>query len=156
MRFVFAVIALLFLAPAHAAEWGTYANGRYGYVIGIPPDFRGLGESDNGDGQVFRSQDGSKTLTVWGGQLLAGDFLSEMEGRQKSDADQGWGLTYQAATPQWISYSGARNGLVLYARGIARCGDQYAMFRLEYSKQDIAKMDAVITKLVQTLKAGTC
>ena len=156
MRILFAFTCLLFISPAIAADWGNYANTRYGYEIGVPPGFSGGGESDSGDGQVFRSKDGSQTLTVWGGYLLDEEFSADMQQRKQGDADQGWAMSYEASSPQWISYSGSRGGHVLYARGIARCGDQYAMFRLEYAQQDVVKLNPVVEKLVQTLKAGRC
>lgn len=156
MRFVFAFIALLLTIPAQAAEWDSYVNSRYGYAVGIPPGFTGQGESESGDGQVFRSRDGSQTLTVWGGYLTGGDFTNEMAARKRSDTEAGWTISYEASSPQWISYSGTRSGLVLYARGIARCGDQYSMWRMVYSKQDVVRLDSVIEKLVQTFRAGGC
>lgn len=156
MRFVFAFAVLLFAAPVLAADWGEYVNSRYGFVVGVPPGFTGQGESDNGDGQVFRSRDGAQKLTVWGGFLTDGDFSSEMQARLADDAGEGWTITYQASTPQWISYSGTRQGSVIYARGIARCSDQYAMFRLQYPTADMSRLDAIVEKLVRSLKAGQC
>jgi len=156
MRFVFATIGLLLIAPALAADWGFYQNSRYGYEIAVPPDFVGGGESASGDGQAFRSRDGARTLLVWGGFLTAGDFSAKMVARQEADAADGWALSYQASSPRWVSYSGTRNGSILYVRAIARCDGQYAMFRLEYPKADAVRFNPVVDRLVQTLREGRC
>ena len=47
---IFAVLLALLVAPASAQDWGRYDNDRYGYSVGIPPDYLGQGESDNGRG----------------------------------------------------------------------------------------------------------
>jgi hypothetical protein len=158
MRFVFTLLLTLMLIPvaALAADWGHYANSRYGYEIAIPPGFSGQGESDNGDGQVFLSERGTEELRVFGGYLTGGDFSSEMAERQQQDESAGWAITYQASTPKWVSYSGTKAGFILYVRAIARCGDQYALFRLQYSKHDAAALDPVISRLVGSLTAGRC
>ncbi|HEY4199339.1 MAG TPA: hypothetical protein VGM83_02160 [Devosiaceae bacterium] len=149
-------LALIPSLPVQAAEWSTYANSRYGYVVGVPPGFTGQGESDSGDGQVFRSGKGTETLRVWGGFLTEKDFSAEIAWRQKQDASDGLKITYQASTPKWASYSGTKGGLIHYSRAIARCGDQYAMFELDYSKAEAARLDPVVGKLVGSLQAGRC
>jgi hypothetical protein len=156
MRFVLALAVALIPFAALAAGWGHYANTRYGYEIAVPPGFSGRGESGNGDGQVFVSQQGTQELRVFGGYLASGDFSSEMAARRQQDADDGWAITYEASTPKWVSYSGSKGGFILYVRAIARCGDQYAMFRLRYSKHDAAALDPVISQLVGSLTSGRC
>jgi hypothetical protein len=105
---------------------------------------------------VFKSRQGTQELRVFGGYLTSGDFSSELAERQQQDASDGWAITYQAATPKWVSYSGTKGGFILYVRAIARCGDQYAMFRLKYSKHDAAALDPVVSQLVGSLRAGSC
>ena len=156
MRLLLAVAIALVPLAAIAADWGHYSNTRYGYEIAVPPGFSGQGESDSGDGQVFKSRQGTQELRVFGGYLMGGDFSSELAERQQQDAGDGWAITYQAATPKWVSYSGTKGGFILYVRAIARCGDQYAMFRLKYSKHDAAALDPVVSQLVGSLQGGRC
>ena len=51
MRWMLALLMVMPL-PAFAAD---YVNARYGYSIDVPDGFAGQGESDNGDGQVFKT-----------------------------------------------------------------------------------------------------
>lgn len=48
---------LIFTTNSIYSQNKTYCNGRYSYCIQYPNDFKGLGESDNGDGQIFISKD---------------------------------------------------------------------------------------------------
>jgi hypothetical protein len=156
MRFVFALLFALVPAAVLAADWGHYANSRFGYEIAVPPGFSGQGESGNGDGQVFVSDRGTEELRVFGGYLTSGDFSSEMAMRQQQDIADGWAITYEASTPKWVSYSGTKAGFILHVRAIARCGDRYALFRLRYSKRDAAALDPVVSRLVGSLRSGSC
>jgi hypothetical protein len=158
MRALILSFFVLLSAPVFAADWSHYDNGRFGYGIDIPPGFSGLGEAGNGDGQVFRSASGRETLTVWAGNIVDTDFSGEVNQRIAAARDDGWNITYQSVTPKWASYSGARNGSVLYARAISLCdGTQAAYFTLEYSKLDMVRLDPAVNRLVQSLGgAGNC
>lgn len=152
---IFVVLALL-ATPAVAQGWGHYANDRYGYSLDIPPDYIGQGESDNGDGQQF--QRGAERLTVWGGLLgvVNETFEAEVKWRMQQDESESWNLTYQATTPEWASYSAIKGSRILYQRMILLCARQsYAVFRAEYFKSDVAKMNPVIEHLVGSLR-GDC
>ena len=65
---LFLAVLLLLPAPAMAADWRHYVNARYGYGVDVPPGFVAQGESENGDGQVFKTP--TATLTVFGGNIL--------------------------------------------------------------------------------------
>lgn len=150
-------LALLFIAcagPALAAGWSQYANARFGYVVDVPPDFAGGGEAVNGDGQVFRSADGTQVLRVYGGNSIEPSFEASVNAAMGYARDAGWALTYERVTPGWASYSGLRNGMVLYARAIALCGgSQFAAFELEYPERAIEDMHDVVERLVASLDA---
>jgi hypothetical protein len=158
MRLVLLCLALLFSLPAVAADWSHYDNARFGYGIAIPPGYTGQGEADNGDGEVFLAANGRETLTVWASNIVEGDFESEVAQRMEWAEGDGWQLSYHATNPNWASYSGTRSGSVLYARAVSLCdGSQGAFFTLEYPQADIKKLDAVVDKLVASLKgAGNC
>ena len=156
-QILLSLLAVFTLLPAAAAaaDWGRYENGRYGYGIAVPPGFAGQGESDSGDGQVFRSGNGRETLTVWGGYLMLGDFGDEVEATLAGLKDEGWSISYQASSPRWASFSGTRGGTVLYGRMVAAC-DGYATFRLEYPQADLARFDPIVERLVQSLGESGC
>src|SRR5437588_5064694 len=51
---------------AHS-DYRTYTNARFGYSISYPASVLvPQGESDNGDGQIFRSRDGHAEMRVFG------------------------------------------------------------------------------------------
>ena len=147
---LFAVLAL----PAQAAGWGHYSNVRYGYGIDIPPGFAGQGESGNGDGQVFKLS--GATLTVYGGNIVEGDFETEVAQRQLSAKQDGWAITYQVSTPTKASFSGKQGGQILYTRMVAVCGgSQFAAFELTYGSASIPIYAPIVDRLVASLKPAT-
>lgn len=152
--FLLATLLLLFFGPAQALDWGRYENTRFGYAIDVPAGFGGEGESQSGDGQVFRSETGTASLHVWGGHVLEGSFEDAMQAAIDYASEDGWRLGEQAVTPSWASYSGTRNGLMLHAHVIALCGgSQFAAFALEYPERDLRRMDAVAERLTASLAA---
>ncbi|HEV7277315.1 MAG TPA: hypothetical protein VGN80_13600 [Devosiaceae bacterium] len=155
MRFLLVLLSCLLVAPALAATHSeTYENSRFGYVIGVPAGFLGEGESQSGDGQVFRSESGTASLHVWGGHILDGSFEDAMQAAIDYASEDGWRLGEQIVTPSWASYAGTRNGLMLHARVIALCGgSQFAAFALEYPERDLRSMDAVAERLAASLAA---
>lgn len=157
MRTLIFVIFALFASPVLAQDWNHYENGRLGYGVDIPPGFVGNGESDNGDGQSFYSEDGAGGLLVWGGNLME-DFEGEVASAMDyAQAENGWNITYQVVTSRWASFSGIKGSRVLYQRMIMLCdGSSYAAFSAQYSVINVTKMNSVIDKLVLTLKPSAC
>ncbi len=156
MNKLLALIAAIALSatPALAADWGHYDNARFGYAVDVPPDFNGSGEADNGDGQLFTSKDGTQTLRVYGGNILEDDFEADVQHAMGYLTGDGWALSYQRATPSWASYSGSKQGFVIYVRSIALCeGTQYATFEYKYPTKAISAADPVVEKLVRSLRA---
>ena len=140
--------------PALAADWGHYVNPRFGYAIDIPPGFVGQGESDNGDGEVFKTP--TAALTVFGRYLLSdidSDFEDAVGTEQQFEKQDGWSITYAVSTPQSASYSGTKGGRILYTRMIALCGPAIATFDFEYSTTDLQKFANTVDRLVRSLKS---
>ena len=155
MHVRFLLFFLCLTAPAYAQAWRHYDNARFGYGIDIPAGFTQGGESDNGDGQAFKVAGKPTALAVWGSNL-SGEFESEVADYMDFVSNEGWAITYQVTTPQWASFSGTRNGQVLYQRMVLLCdGSSYAALRAEYPLRDIGEMDGVIEKLVASLR-GNC
>lgn len=158
MRFPLALLASLLLAmPAFAQSgWGYYANARYGYELDIPPGFEGQGESQNGDGQVFLLDGRVGKLTAWAGYFVTEpDFEAEANTRFASDTADGWGVTAQAATPGWATWSATKSGRVVQQHMIQLCdGSGYAALRLEYAQADRSKLDDLVQPLTTSLKSA--
>lgn len=156
MRVALALFALIISATAAlAADWQRYENGRFGYVIEVPAGFVAQGDPPaNDDGRVFVSRDGSHLLRVYGGYLVSGDFADSVGMAMSGATDVGWDLSYKRVTGNWASYSGTRDGRILYARAIAICGGTaFASYEFEYPKDDDRQvLDQVIKRLNRTLK----
>jgi len=151
MRLLLALLLLIPL-PAFAADWGHYTNTRFGYAVDVPPRFVAQGESDNGDGQVFKTP--TAVLTVFGGNVMETDFEAGVAQREQFAKDASWAITYQVSSPQKASWSGKRGGRILYGRMIALCGgQQFASFELEYSSADLKAFNPVVDRLVSSLRA---
>lgn len=155
MRVILALLVLFLAPPSLAEDWDSYTNARFGYAIDIPPGFVGEGESDNGDGQLYRSEDGTQVLRVFGGNALDG-FEARIADAMAFARGEGWALSYERVTPSWASFSGTRSGMVVYARAISLCGgEQFASFELRYPERDLDDMHRVVERLVRSLEASS-
>ncbi len=152
MRILICFLAIMLAAPAFATDWGQYDNARFGYSVDVPPGFEWGKQADNGDGRTFRS--GATKLLVWGGNITEDSFEGEVASARGFAESDGWGISYEATTPSWASFSGAQGKRILYQRMIALCDGAYAAFRLEYSAVDLGQMEPVVERLVQSLKGG--
>lgn len=155
MRLLLALLMTLVTTAALAAEWNRYENPRFGYEIALPPGFTPVGPPPtNGDGRVFRSDDGTQVLRVYGGNVIDPEFGDAVGRAMAAATEVGWTLSYKRVTPRWASYSGTRNSMILYARVVALCGGtQFASFEIEYPAVVLDEMHAVIDRLVPSLKA---
>lgn len=153
MRIVLALLLMLVPAVAVAAGWDHYENARFGYGLDLPEGFVGGGEADNGDGQVFRSTRGGALIRVYGGNVIESSFEDSVAMAMGGAEEAGWSLSYKRVTPTWASFSGTRNGMILYARAIALCGGtQFASFEFEYPQRDLEPMNSVVEHMVRSLK----
>lgn len=152
MRALICLLTIVLAIPVLAGDWGQYDNARFGYTVDVPPGFEWGKEADNGDGRTFRS--GATKFLVWGGNITEDNFESAVAAAKGFAEADGWGISYEATTPRWASFSGAQGKRILYQRMIALCDDAYAAFRLEYSAVDLGTMEPVVEHLVRSLKGG--
>jgi hypothetical protein len=157
MRLVISFL-VLFASAAYAAEWTIYSNARFGVSIDVPPGFvNDVTEPENGDGLTFHSADGKAALLVWGNNLVDEDFNQHVAARLKSDAADGWNISYVAGVDGtgWQVYSGTRKGRLLYAKSISSCKNTQAVhFRIEYPQTQKNDYDPVVERLAKSLTAG--
>jgi len=138
------------ISASQAADWQTYANPRFGYAIDIPPGFALKSEANNGDGATFVGNAGASLLVF--GTLLESDFSREAENRVGWEKDAQWTITYGKTTEAWASFSGVRNGEVLYGRGMTLCRGSATFFRLQYRKADLKRYNPIIARMVKSLR----
>ena len=144
-------LLLFSAAPALATDWWSYDNARFGYTIELPPEFRLSARSDNGDGLTLTPTDQSARLLVFGTNILDGDFSTEANTRVALAKNDGWQISYTKSTSRGISFSGTKQGRIVYVRGVALCNGAAAFFQMDYPKTDMQRFDAVVMRLVRTL-----
>jgi hypothetical protein len=155
MRFPFAL--MLFVSPAWAAEWSSYESPRLGFGIDIPPGFSLSHESSNGGSRLYNTEAGRELLAVWGAHLDERDFSAEVAERIERDAADGWDISYRRETPDWVSYSGTKEGQIRYVRAIRFCDDRAAFFSIDYDQRDKEAFDPVVLRLVRSFDpVGDC
>jgi hypothetical protein len=148
-----AVAGVAFVSVASAAGWTHYVNARFGYGIDIPPGFSEVQEADNSDGGVSRSADGAAELKVWGAYLVDSDFRSDVARRVRSDAADGWTISYDRRTGGNASWSGSKGPHILYVRALKGCEDSTAYFQLIYDRAQLKAYDKIVDRLVKSLSA---
>lgn len=148
------ILALLLLSatPGFAADWWPYDNARFGYTIEVPPEFRPAFHPDNNDGLTLSPADQSARLLVFGTNILNGDFSSEARVRMMLAKNDGWQISYSKMGSRGASFSGMRDGRIVYVRGVPLCNGGAAFFQMDYAKTDMHRFDAVVMRLVRSLQ----
>ncbi|RVL90332.1 hypothetical protein [Sinorhizobium meliloti] len=151
----FALILLISTAAtiACAADFKPYENGRFGYTVDLPSDFKTVVIPENGDGLGLESADGSAKLSVWGNYLTGGGFGQESTQRRKLVEDDGWKFTYEKRGASWASLSGTRRDHIIYMRQISLCDDAMGNFTIEYPAAQQRQFGALIQRMVKSLSA---
>lgn len=145
---VFALLlALPLAAQAGPADQSTYNNARYGYAITYPAALlTPQGESDAGDGQIFRSPDGRAELRVFAWHNVLNESLDTVFS-QALDTP-GLRPTYQRKRKDWFVVSGYLEGNVLYQKTILK-NETYFTLRLLYAAGAKATYDPIVGQLVR-------
>lgn len=64
-------------------------------------------------------------------------------------------ISHRQGNGAGASWSGMRNGRVLYMRAVPLCADEAAFFRLEYGKAEKRAYDAVVARMVKEFGSET-
>ncbi len=152
-RYVAILAALISASPAAAADFKKYENGRYGYVVDVPGDFKTTLVPENGDGIGLQSLDGKTKLSIWGNYFTEGGFFQESALRKKFGIDDGWHFTYEKRGASWASFSGVKGDRIIYMRQIVLCDGAMGNFTLEYPAAQQKRYGPVIDRLAKTLRA---
>lgn len=143
------MLALLLVIGPALAGGGWYSNSRFGFDLVLPDALSLVAEADNGDGASFASASGQILLTVWGGHIVMDDFVEDMSRRLELLDPESWNVTLKVITPDEMSFSGSKDGQVIYVRAIALCENQYAFFQLGYPLVRLHELDGMVEGLVK-------
>jgi hypothetical protein len=149
---ILAAAFLLSASPALCAEWWAYDNARFGYAIELPPEFGLTIHAENGDGLALAPADKTARLLVFGTHTFDGDFSTEARVRMSQAKGDGWLIAYSKVTSHGASFSGIRQDRIVYIRGVALCNGGAAFFQMDYPKSEMHRYDAVVMRLVRSLR----
>jgi len=141
------VLLALTSAQAQAPTYKTYSNARFSYSISYPSSLVPQGESENGDGQKFRSSDGRIELIVFGSNNALNQTLKGMY-----DETRGTGkVNYEVLKPGWFVVSGVDNGKIFYQKTILR-ENVFKTFRIEYDESVKQQWDPITARIGRSFK----
>jgi len=83
--------------------------------------------------------------------MMADSFAAEIAPRIDQDKQDGWRITYDRRAEEWASWSGSRDGRIVYQRSIIGCDGAAIHFRIEYDGSQMKAYDPVIARLVKSL-----
>ena len=131
----------------------TYQNARYNFSIAYPSTLVPEGESDNGDGQTFRTRDDSVLMRVWGSQNISNESLREAYQTAISDIESmdGGTATYKFLGRNFFVVSGLRGGKVIYQKTLMR-GDVFKTFLIEYPVALQSTYDSITARVARSFK----
>ena len=112
-------------------NYQTYTNARFKYSISYPADLLiPQGESENGDGQVFREKSSSSVeMRVYGGYNVLNETLRSRY--EKLTREWSNGVTYKVIRRDWFVVSAMVSGKIHYQKTIFR-GNTFKTFQIEY------------------------
>lgn len=149
MRSIIATGLLFLLALPALAGGGWYSNSRFGFDLVLPDTLSLAAEADSSDAASFASANGQILLTVWGGHIVMGDFVEDMSSRLELLDPESWNISLKVITPDEMSFSGSKDGQVIFVRAIALCENQYAFFQLGYPLGRLHELDGMVEGLVK-------
>ena len=130
-------VAMFVVAPTLAQdEYETYFNSRFDYSISYPAQLlKPQGESTNGDGQRFLSQDGRCELLVYGSNNVLNDSLRQVydEEISRNSKHPHRVVSYRVLKADWFVVSGTDGERVFYRKTLLKNG-VFKTFSIEYDK----------------------
>ncbi|GAA4343048.1 hypothetical protein GCM10023184_43000 [Flaviaesturariibacter amylovorans] len=155
------MLLLLLLASATAFAPGPrykeYCNGRFGFCVPYPADFRKERPADNGGGNEFTAPDGKATVFAWG-MLALEEFGTPASYFNLASTDVQ--VTYKVLRPDGFIFSGIdKEGNIVYQKTVRRLinyfGDAgtpaYQHLRIRYPAAQKARYAAYCALIAKSL-----
>lgn len=146
-------LALLVPAMAHAVDWRTYVNERFGTTADIPGDWQAGEAPANGDGLRFTSPDGQAWILVYGGRQVSdsvGEAMAILEA-----PNEGEQITYRHRETRVVVVSGLKRDRIFYRKSILSCRDTvWNSLAIEYPTARKQAFDVIVTQVAKSLRAG--
>jgi hypothetical protein len=148
--------------PATSGEiiFKTYCNERFGFCVDYPLGVLfPQGESDNRDGQIFKSKDAETKLLVYR------DFRDNIDPETQFNIEtayneDSWGndpdnpkrvITYKKLGKTFFVISGYNKGKIFYQKSVMTNG-QLATCIIEYQEKDMAYYNKIADRIFKSFK----
>jgi hypothetical protein len=146
----------VFGLPAAAAQhsYHTYHNARFDFSISYPAEVLiPQGESENHDGQKFRSRDGHAEMLVYGSHNALNQTLRQLYSEETNPlADHPHRtVSYKTLKTNWFVVSGIEDGKVFYQKTILTKGI-FKTFHIEYDERQKDLFDSLTAQMVRSFR----
>ena len=154
---ILTALTLLVLGmPAAAARhtYRTYHNARFDFSISYPADVLiPQGESENHDGQKFRSRDGRAEMLVYGSYNALNQTLRQLYSEETNpSADHPHRtVSYKTLKGNWFVVSGIEEGRVFYQKTMLAKGI-FKTLRIEYDESQKDRFDSLTAQMVRSFR----
>ena len=133
--------------------YAPYVNQRFTFAVEYPSQlFTPLGESENGDGQVFATKAGDAKLTVFGG-WRGKDLDFPCEALETATNYSGASVIYKWKKGGASVASGStRDGKIFYVKNV-RSSDKCVTLMLEYPEDRRETFDPLVSRIAGSLRS---
>lgn len=155
--FVAAALAAAALpAGAAPADWITYTNSAWGYVLAVPPGHVNRPQTTDESGAVFGGD--VSQIIVWAEKMTEADLEAQGDALLAEFFNDRWAMTFQQFTPQGVTIDLRKGGTIMHLRLVPVCeGKAFAQYRFGYTPTDAAKFKTVQDQMDVEFKAsGAC
>jgi hypothetical protein len=159
--FLFVTAVFCALAPAtvtatsaHADNWLTYHNDRYGTTIDYPEQFKAEPPPGSDDGRMFKSTDGAE-FSVYASYNSLDFDVAKFQDFTLKNLDPGEVVTYRAHGDNWFVVSGTKGADIIYERHLLSHGGQMTEgFSISYPAAAKQSYDPIVARMVKSFRPG--
>ena len=139
---------------AHADNWLTYHNDRYGTTIDYPDQFKAEPPPGSDDGRTFKSADGAE-FSVYASYNALDFNLAKFQDFTLKNLDPGAVVTYKTHGDNWFVISGTEGDDIFYERHmLSHDGQMTEGFSMSYPAAAKQSYDPVVARMAKSFRAG--
>ncbi len=139
-----------------ALKWDFYYNGRFEFCADYPANFlRPQGESQNNDGNVFTTANGSSEMRASGMYNVLDESITEAfksASAKNVYYDSEHQITYKAQKGNWFVISGTYFESIFYVKTIL-IGETFYTVYFEYHPSERKQFDEIIKRVTKNFPA---
>jgi hypothetical protein len=153
------IAALTETGLAQTTTWQSYCNERFGFCLKYPAQWLLEEPPVNGDGQVWRSQDGSIELRAYGYLFFADGYpeffpnaVLTLGGLYRYERSNSKNLSLSLLRPNFFVLSGSVGQTIYYRKTITVDAKDavFATFMLTYPKSKKTELDGIVTTIANS------